>query len=165
MSEEIQNEAPAQEPPVSADSEVKTDAPAEVTQTSVEPVDEDKEIVNPLTGEVIRPAKQKESSRTRLLCRFCVARCLEFCILLFAGHYHYIRCKPHCPIDHVCRMGIQHHFEFRCLAHFQAKNQGIRKILPSLFSTLRSMLGGNVYHPVYYRLQPDFRSCCAPHRS
>ena len=44
MSEEIQNEAPAQEPPVSADSEVKTDAPAEVTQTSVEPVDEDKKL-------------------------------------------------------------------------------------------------------------------------
>ena len=47
----------------------------------------------------------------------------------------------------------------------QNENQGIRKILPSLFSTLRSMLGSNVYHPVYYRLQPDFRSCCAPHRS
>lgn len=64
MSEEIQNEAPAQEPTVSADSEVKTEATAEVTQTSVEPVDDDKEIVNPLTGEVIRPAKQKESSNS-----------------------------------------------------------------------------------------------------
>lgn len=64
MSEEFQNEAPAQEPTVSADSEVKTEATAEVTQTSVEPVDDDKEIVNPLTGEVIRPAKQKESSNS-----------------------------------------------------------------------------------------------------
>ena len=64
MSEEIQNEAPAQEPTVSANSEVKTEATAEVTQTSVEPVDDDKEIVNPLTGEVIRPAKHKESSNS-----------------------------------------------------------------------------------------------------
>ena len=64
MSEENQNEVPAQEPTVSADSEVKTEATAEVTQTSVEPVDDDKEIVNPLTGEVIRPAKQKESSNS-----------------------------------------------------------------------------------------------------
>ena len=64
MSEENQNEVPAQEPTVSADSEVKTEATAEVTQTSVEPVDDDKEIVNPLTGEVIRPAKHKESSNS-----------------------------------------------------------------------------------------------------
>ena len=64
MSEDNQNEVPAQEPTVSADSEVKTEATAEVTQTSVEPVDDDKEIVNPLTGEVIRPAKQKESSNS-----------------------------------------------------------------------------------------------------
>ena len=64
MSEENQNEVPAQEPTVSADSEVKTEATAEVTQTSVEPVDDDKEIVNPLTGEVIRPAKQKDSSNS-----------------------------------------------------------------------------------------------------
>ena len=64
MSEENQNEVPAQEPTVSADSEVKTEATAEVTQTSIEPVDDDKEIVNPLTGEVIRPAKQKESSNS-----------------------------------------------------------------------------------------------------
>ena len=64
MSEENQNEVPAQEPTVSADSEVKTEATAEVTQTSVEPVDDDKEIVNPLTGEVIRSAKQKESSNS-----------------------------------------------------------------------------------------------------
>ena len=64
MSEENQNEVPAQEPTVSADSEVKTEATTEVTQTSVEPVDDDKEIVNPLTGEVIRSAKQKESSNS-----------------------------------------------------------------------------------------------------
>ena len=64
MSEEIQNEVPVQEPTVSADSEVKTEATVEVTQTSTEPVDDDKEIVNPLTGEVIRPAKQKESSNS-----------------------------------------------------------------------------------------------------
>ena len=60
MSEEIQNEAPAQEPTVSANSEVKTETTT-VSQVNVEP-DDDKEIVNPLTGEVIRPAKHKEES-------------------------------------------------------------------------------------------------------
>ena len=59
MSEEIQNEAPAQEPTVSANSDVKTETT--VSQVNVEP-DDDKEIVNPLTGEVIRPAKHKEES-------------------------------------------------------------------------------------------------------
>ena len=57
MSEENQNEAPAQEPTVSADSEATT----EVKQAAIEPAD-DQEIVNPLTGEVIRPAKRKEES-------------------------------------------------------------------------------------------------------
>ncbi|SIO15731.1 hypothetical protein [Fibrobacter sp. UWB11] len=61
MSEEIQNEAPVQEPTVSADNNVKAEATAEVKQTIIEPND-DKEIVNPLTGEVIRPAKPKEES-------------------------------------------------------------------------------------------------------
>jgi hypothetical protein len=61
MSEEIQNEAPVQEPTVSADNNVKAEATAEVKQTIIEPND-DKEIVNPLTGEVIRPAKHKEES-------------------------------------------------------------------------------------------------------
>ena len=60
MSEEIQNEAPAQEPTVSANSDVKTETTT-VSQVNVEP-DDDKEIVNPLTGEVIRPAKHKEES-------------------------------------------------------------------------------------------------------
>ena len=59
MSEEIKNEVPAQEPTVSATSEVKTETT--VSQVNVEP-DDDKEIVNPLTGEVIRPAKHKEES-------------------------------------------------------------------------------------------------------
>ena len=73
MSEETQNEAPAQEPAATAGSnagsETKIEAPAEVAPTSapapspapVEP-DSDKEIVNPMTGEVIRPAKSKEES-------------------------------------------------------------------------------------------------------
>ena len=61
MSEEFQNEAPAQEPTVSADSEAKTEATTEVKQAAIEPAD-DQEIVNPLTGEVIRPAKRKEES-------------------------------------------------------------------------------------------------------
>ena len=61
MSEENQNEAPAQEPTVSADSEAKTEATTEVKQAAIEPAD-DQEIVNPLTGEVIRPAKRKEES-------------------------------------------------------------------------------------------------------
>ena len=60
MSEEIQNEAPSQEPTVSANNEVKTETTT-VSQVNVEP-DDDKEIVNPLTGEVIRPAKHKEES-------------------------------------------------------------------------------------------------------
>ena len=62
MSEEIKNEVPEQEPTSTTDSEVKTEATSEVTQTSIEPADDDKEIVNPLTGEVIRPAKQKEET-------------------------------------------------------------------------------------------------------
>ena len=62
MSEEIKNEVPEQEPTLTTDSEVKTEATAEVTQTSTELADNDKEIVNPLTGEVIRPAKHKEES-------------------------------------------------------------------------------------------------------
>ena len=63
MSEEIQNEAHVQEqePATTVENEVKTEATAEVKQTIIEP-DDDKEIVNPLTGEVIRPAKHKEDS-------------------------------------------------------------------------------------------------------
>lgn len=61
MSEEIKNEVPAQEPTAVTGNEVKTEATAEVKQTIIEP-DNDKEIVNPLTGEVIRPAKHKEGS-------------------------------------------------------------------------------------------------------
>lgn len=56
MSEEIKNEVPAQEP--TTESEVKTEAKAEVNQTSFESTEE---LVNPLTGEVISPAKHKES--------------------------------------------------------------------------------------------------------
>ena len=55
MSEEIKNEVPAQEPTI--ESEVKTEAKAEVNQTSFESTEE---LVNPLTGEVISPAKHKE---------------------------------------------------------------------------------------------------------
>lgn len=55
MSEEIKNEVPAQEP--TTESEVKTEAKAEVNQTSIESTEE---LVNPLTGEVISPAKHKE---------------------------------------------------------------------------------------------------------
>jgi hypothetical protein len=55
MSEEIKNEVPAQEP--TTESEVKTEAKAEVNQTSFESTEE---LVNPLTGEVISPAKHKE---------------------------------------------------------------------------------------------------------
>ena len=48
MSEEIKNEVPAQEPTATADSEVKTEATAEVTK----PIEEStEELVNPLTGE------------------------------------------------------------------------------------------------------------------
>ena len=55
MSEEIKNEVPAQEPTAIVDSEVKT----EVTK----PIEEStEELVNPLTGEVISPAKPKEKS-------------------------------------------------------------------------------------------------------
>ena len=46
MSEEIKNEVPAQEP--TTESEVKTEAKAEVNQTSFESTEE---LVNPLTGE------------------------------------------------------------------------------------------------------------------
>ena len=55
MSEEIKNEVPAQEP--TTESEVKTEAKAEVNQTSFESTEE---LVNPLIGEVISPAKHKE---------------------------------------------------------------------------------------------------------
>ena len=55
MSEEIKNEVPAQES--TTESEVKTEAKAEVNQTSFESTEE---LVNPLTGEVISPAKHKE---------------------------------------------------------------------------------------------------------
>ena len=55
MSEEMKNEVPAQEP--TTESEVKTEAKAEVNQTSFESTEE---LVNPLTGEVISPAKHKE---------------------------------------------------------------------------------------------------------
>ena len=121
MSEEIKNEVPAQEPTATVDSEVKTEATAEVTK----PIEEStEELVNPLTGEVISPAKPKEKSsnspykqfkpetfvnpmtgeeeqtsigsqerpRTCLLCRICIARRLEHRILLFAGHYHHVCC-------------------------------------------------------------------------
>ena len=57
MSEEIKNEVPAQEPTATANSEVKTEAKAEVNQTIFESTEE---LVNPLTGEVISPAKHKE---------------------------------------------------------------------------------------------------------
>ncbi len=67
MSEEIKNDAPVQESSVSPDSEVKTEAVAEVAQTSTEApssstetTPSDKELVNPLTGEVISPGKPKE---------------------------------------------------------------------------------------------------------
>lgn len=59
MSEEIKNEVPAQEPTATVDNEVKTEATAEVTK----PIEEStEELVNPLTGEVISPAKPKEKS-------------------------------------------------------------------------------------------------------
>ena len=66
MSEEIKNEAPAQDPATTvADetkpevkSETKVEAPTEVVPATEE--DSSKEIVNPLTGEVIRPAKPKD---------------------------------------------------------------------------------------------------------
>ena len=66
MSEEIKNEAPAQDPATTvADetkpevkSETKVEAPTEVVPATEE--DSSKEIVNPMTGEVIRPAKPKD---------------------------------------------------------------------------------------------------------
>lgn len=61
MSEEIKNEAPAQEPITSADNEVKTEATTEVNQTRIE-TSSTEELVNPLTGEVISPKKSKEKS-------------------------------------------------------------------------------------------------------
>jgi hypothetical protein len=61
MSEEIKNEAPAQEPITSADNEVKTEATTEVNQTRIE-TSSTEELVNPLTGEVISPKKPKEKS-------------------------------------------------------------------------------------------------------
>lgn len=61
MSEEIKNEAPAQEPITSADNEVKTEATAEVNQTRIE-TSSTEELVNPLTGEVISPKKPKEKT-------------------------------------------------------------------------------------------------------
>ena len=61
MSEEIKNEAPAQEPITSADNEVQTEATTEVNQTRIE-TSSTEELVNPLTGEVISPKKPKEKS-------------------------------------------------------------------------------------------------------
>jgi len=66
MSEEIKNEAPAQEPTATVaneikpevKSETKVEAPAEVAPAAAE--DPSKELVNPMTGEVIRPAKPKD---------------------------------------------------------------------------------------------------------
>lgn len=57
MSEEIKNEVPAQEPTATANSEVKTEATAPVSPANEE---SSEELVNPLTGEVISPAKHKE---------------------------------------------------------------------------------------------------------
>lgn len=66
MSEEIKNEAPAQEPTATVanetkpevKSETKVEVPAEVAPAAAE--DPSKELVNPMTGEVIRPAKPKD---------------------------------------------------------------------------------------------------------
>ena len=68
MSEEIKNEAPAQDPTTivgsnvgnEASNETKIEAPAEVTPATEEDSSSQKELVNPMTGEVIRPAKPKE---------------------------------------------------------------------------------------------------------
>ena len=57
MSEEIKNEAPAQEPTATANSEVKTEATAPASPAIEE---SSEELVNPLTGEVISPKKPKE---------------------------------------------------------------------------------------------------------
>lgn len=77
MSEEIKNEAPAQDPTAivggnagnETSSETKIEVPAEVAPASTptpspDPVmpESDKELVNPMTGEVIRPAKGKEET-------------------------------------------------------------------------------------------------------
>ena len=56
MSEEIQNNATTQEPAVSANNETTT----EVTQTNTETIQSDKELINPMTGEVISAGKPKE---------------------------------------------------------------------------------------------------------
>ena len=56
MSEEIQNNATTQEPAVSANNETKT----EITQTNIETASSDKELINPMTGEVISTGKPKE---------------------------------------------------------------------------------------------------------
>jgi hypothetical protein len=56
MSEEIQNNATTQEPAVSANSETTT----EVTQTNTELPSSGKELINPMTGEVISTGKPKE---------------------------------------------------------------------------------------------------------
>ena len=66
MSEEIKNEVPAQEPTATVanetkpevKSETKVEAPTEVAPAAAE--DPSKELVNPMTGEVIRPAKPKD---------------------------------------------------------------------------------------------------------
>ncbi len=68
MSEEIKNEAPAQEPATTvADetkpevkSETKVEAPTEVAPAAVEDSSSQGELINPMTGEVIRPAKPKD---------------------------------------------------------------------------------------------------------
>lgn len=77
MSEEIQNEAPAQEPtaPVSSDTapEATTETPqASTAAPSAPPAapDPDKELVNPMTGEVISPKKPKEESSNSPYKRF-----------------------------------------------------------------------------------------------
>ena len=77
MSEEIQNEAPAQEPtaPVSCDTgpEATTETPqASTAAPSAPPAapDPDKELVNPMTGEVISPKKPKEESSNSPYKRF-----------------------------------------------------------------------------------------------
>ena len=59
MSEEIKNEVPAQEQATT--SEVKSETTSKVSQTSVN-TSTTEELINPLTGEVIRPAKPKEES-------------------------------------------------------------------------------------------------------
>ena len=68
MSEEIKIEVPAQEPTATVanetkpevKSETKVEAPTEVAPAAAE--DPSKELVNPMTGEVIRPAKPKEEA-------------------------------------------------------------------------------------------------------